>query len=82
MTIVRGHRDRYVVHFWIAYYYKYDKKVSCQMIVCHPGQDTFYACDRYFAYASITQSVIFPCVESKLMPTFVMGFPLRANRWR
>ena len=46
------------------------------MIVCHRRQDTFFACNRYFAYASITQSVMLPYVESKLMPTFVMGFPL------
>ena len=38
-----------------------------------------YKCGSYY---SIFQSVILPVVESKLMPTFVIGSPLRAKRWR
>ena len=33
-------------------------------------------------YLSIIQSSMFPCVESKLMPTLVIGLPLSAKRWR
>ena len=32
-------------------------------------------------YFSSIQSVMFPWVESKLMPTLVTGLPQRAKRW-
>ena len=41
-SFYRTHRDRYVIRFWIAYYYIDTKKVSCQMIVRHRRQDTFF----------------------------------------
>ena len=42
-----------------------------------------HTCGHYdsFSYSSISQSSMFPLVESKLMPTFTIGLPQRAKRW-
>ena len=36
---------------------------------------------KFSCYSSTTQSVMFPWVESKLVPTLMTGLPQRAKRW-